>query len=239
MDLNIPEKRAYEPRKTTSKDLLPYDAFPHIFEKNLMDMLERKIISNSAEDDEQFQEMLKDKNFVEVFWKLPEEIEQNAKTAAKVVKNLFPLEVNAAYMNKINKPAAKTANPQTDQSASTSGNSAADNRLQKVSLETPTEDFEQLLKKNVLTLTNNTLRDAKFNEYATYLRAAIWHLLFDAASKNALETDKIVEALKIYRKSCYDFNTLEQYNKWIAALKNNIQAENMQHFWNEHIEPCE
>lgn len=228
MDLSINQKESDVARDTYLPDLLPFESLPHIYEQNLMDVLETKIILNASEDDEQFADMLDGKNFVEIFWKVPELREKHAKRAAKMIKSLFPLEENKV----VEKPseASKVKSEYSDsttKSSSTTNDSALS--IERVSVETPADDFRQLVQHNVLTIANRTERDAKFQIYAEQMRNVISELLFE--SKESLNYKKLEEALSIYRKQCYDFSSFNDYNKWIKEVKRRVIQNQRQHFW--------
>ncbi|XP_054743331.1 X-ray repair cross-complementing protein 5-like [Anastrepha obliqua] len=229
MDLSLNPKESDIPRDTCQPDLLPFESLPHIYEQNVMDVLERKIISNVKED-EQFAEMLEDKNFVEIFWKIPELREKVSKHAAKVIKSLFPLEENVPKVPTSGKTKVKSENTESGASTSTEGNSPQ--ICDKVSENTPADDFRQLIQNNVLKIQNRTERDAKFQMYAQQMQNVIWYLLFD--TKDKLNYKKLEEALEIYRKQCYDFNSFDEYNEWISEVKKKVVPNKLQDFW-QHV----
>ncbi|XP_004530928.1 ATP-dependent DNA helicase 2 subunit KU80 [Ceratitis capitata] len=228
MDLSINQKESDAARDTYLPDLLPFESLPHIYEQNLMDVLETKIILNASEDDEQFADMLDGKNFVEIFWKVPELREKHAKRAAKVIKSLFPLEENKVVEKPSDASKVKSEySDSTTKSSSTTNDSALS--IERVSVETPADDFRQLVQHNVLTIANRTERDAKFQIYAEQMRNVISELLFE--SKESLNYKKLEEALSIYRKQCYDFSSFNDYNKWIKEVKRRVIQNQRQHFW--------
>ncbi|XP_017466834.1 PREDICTED: X-ray repair cross-complementing protein 5 [Rhagoletis zephyria] len=231
MDLSLHSKVSDDPRDTYQPDLLPFGSLPHIYEQNVMDVLERKIISNASEDDERFAEMLEDKHFVEIFWKVPELREKNAKCAANAIKSLFPLEENVPQVPTSGK--LKVKSEISNSSASTSTESNLILSFDKVSEEAPAEDFRQLVQYNVLQIRNRTERDAKFQVYAQQMRNVIWALLFE--SKGSVNYKKMEEALTIYRKKCYDFNSFDDYNKWIREVKEKVLQNELQDFWQNVI----
>ncbi|XP_067621693.1 X-ray repair cross-complementing protein 5 [Eurosta solidaginis] len=231
MDLTINPKLSHDPRDTYLPDLLPFESLSHIYEQNVMDVLERKIISNASEDDEQFAEMLDDKNFVEIFWKVPELREANAKRAAKNVKSLFPLEINIPKTQSTEKGKVKTE--VSDSAASTTSENSETLSFDKVGIEDPAEDFRQLIHKNVLKVQNRTERDVKFQLYAQQIRETIWKMLSEA--RKSLDSEKLEKALTIYRKHCYEFNSFDEYNKWITEVKKTIIENNLQAFWQDVI----
>uniref|UniRef100_A0A0A1WEW9 X-ray repair cross-complementing protein 5 n=1 Tax=Zeugodacus cucurbitae TaxID=28588 RepID=A0A0A1WEW9_ZEUCU len=224
MDLTINTKECDEPRDTYHSDLLPFESLSHIYEQNVLDVLERKIISNASEDDEQFAEMLDDKNFVEIFWKVPEMREKHAKRAAKVVKSLFTLEENEPDKT------TTTAKIKAEFSGtSTATDSSTALSFDSVGEETPADDFRQLIENNVLKIENRTERDAKFQIYAKQIRNVVWSLLFE--TKESLNFEKLSEALAIYRKYCYDFNSFDDYNNWISEIRTQVVQSKLQNFW--------
>lgn len=229
MDLTINTKESDEPRNTYHSDLLPFESLEHIYEQNVLDVLERKIISNASEDDEQFAEMLDDKNFVEIFWKVPEMREKNAKRAAKVVKSLFTLEENLSE----NKTNTTTKVKSEFSHASTATDSSSALSFDRVSEDTPAQDFRQLINCIVLKIENRTERDAKFQIYAKQMRNAICSLLFE--SKGSLNYEKLEEAFTIYRKYCYDFNAFDDYNNWISEIRTRVVQSELQHFWQKVV----
>ncbi|XP_014098840.3 X-ray repair cross-complementing protein 5 isoform X1 [Bactrocera oleae] len=229
MDLTINTKESDEPRNTYHSDLLPFESLAHIYEQNVLDVLERKIISNASEDDEQFAEMLDDKNFVEIFWKVPEMREKNAKRAAKVVKSLFTLEENLSE----NKTNTTTKVKSEFSHASTATDSSSALSFDRVSEDTPAQDFRQLINCIVLKIENRTERDAKFQIYAKQMRNAICSLLFE--SKGSLHYEKLEEAFTIYRKYCYDFNAFDDYNNWISEIRTRVVQSELQHFWQKVV----
>ncbi|XP_039952392.1 X-ray repair cross-complementing protein 5 [Bactrocera tryoni] len=231
MDLTINAKVCDEPRDTYHPDLLPFESLAHIYEQNVLDVLERKILSNASEDDEQFAEMLDDKNFVEIFWKVPEMREKNAKRAAKVVKFLFTLQENQPE-SKTN-TTAKFKSEFIHNGASTATDSSSTLSFDRVSEDTPAEDFRQLINCIVLKIENRTERDAKFQVYAKQMRNTIWSLLFE--SKESLNYEKLETSLAVYRKQCYDFNAFDDYNNWISEIRTRVVQSKLQHFWQKVV----
>lgn len=225
MDLTISTRECDEPRDTYRSDLLPFESLSHIYEQNVLDVLERKIISNASEDDEQFAEMLDDKNFVEIFWKVPEMREKNAKRAVKVVKSLFPLE---EYETENERNTTTKVKSELSHCSGTATDSSSALSFDRISEDTPAEDFQQLINHNVLKIDNRTERDVKYQFYAKQMRNVIWSLLFEAESLNE---EKLKEALVIYRKHCYDFNTFDDYNNWISKVRTQVVQNKLQSFW--------
>ncbi|XP_073823715.1 X-ray repair cross-complementing protein 5 Ku80 [Musca autumnalis] len=237
MDLTLKAQDSETPRNTLEKNALPFRHLPHIFEHNFMDLLERKILCKAGEDDEQFQEMLKDKNFVEAFWKIPEAIEEKAKNAAKEVKKLFPLEVSDEWLKKLKARQAKeaAAKQQTTKQQEENNNNNIKLPFEKVGNKTPAEDFEKLLKTHVFPIQDSTQRDLKFNHYATQLRSVVKDLIFKTESLTPQDFEKITAALSVYRKRCFIFNAFDEYNKWITSIKSQVANRHMSVFWNNVV----
>lgn len=233
MDLTLKSEDAETPRDTFEKDLLSFNKLPHIFERNFMDIMERKIICKASETDEQFQEMLKDKNFVEVFWKLPEPIEKSAKNAAKEVKKLFPLEVSEIWLKKLQAREKKKANQtENNEKEEESTNNNVQLAFDHVRSSSPAEDFEQLLKAYVFPIKDSTQRDVKFNHYANQLCTIVKELIFKSDGE---DFEKIAAALTVYRKRCFIFNAFDDYNKWISSIKSQVVNKRMSMFWDKVI----
>ncbi|XP_061402360.1 X-ray repair cross-complementing protein 5-like [Musca vetustissima] len=237
MDLTLKIQDAETPRNTFEKNALPFSHLPHIFEQNFMDLLERKILCKAGEDDEQFQEMLKDKNFVEAFWKIPEAIEEKAKAAAKEVKKLFPLEVSEEWLKQLKAHQAKlAANQQLAKNLKEENNNNTTKLpFDKVGSKTPAEDFEKLLKAHVFPIQDSTQRDLKFNQYALQLRSVVKDLIFKTESLTSKDFDKITAAISVYRKRCFIFNAFDEYNKWIVSIKSDVAKRHLSVFWNNVI----
>ncbi|XP_037960557.1 X-ray repair cross-complementing protein 5 [Teleopsis dalmanni] len=222
MDLTFDEDNSDIPRETFQKDLLPFDTLPHIFEKTMMDILERKVLSNAG--DEIFQEILNDKNFVDVYWKVPDANEVKAKKAAKLVKELFPLETATIPDKKSNQSEAKDIN--------TNKEPVTVLDFDQVGIKTPAADFMKLLKHNVLTLDHQTLRDTKYNFYVEQIQKIIWDLVFSSPN---IMMDKVIEALKTYRTSSKDFLATDNYNNWIRSVRDNVKKMGLFEFWEDVI----
>lgn len=234
MDLTMEgEDSEEQPRETLEKDLLPFNNLPDIFERNLADVIERKILCKATEDDEFFEELLKDKNFKERFWKVPEEIEEKAKEAAKEVKRLFPLKVTNKWLEKAKEKARLSQHPaDPDEEPSTSGIELS---FDHVRTSTPASDFEQLLKAYVFPIKDSTKRDMKFNHFASQIRAVIRDLIFKPKSTNDINMDKVTDALTAYRKRCFIFNAFDDYNTWISSIKNEVVNRRMAKFWQDVV----
>lgn len=236
MDLTMKSADCQQPRDSRQKDLLPFDNLPHIFEKNFMDLMERKILCKASEDDEFFDEILKDKNFVEIFWKIPQPIEEKAKEAAKEVQRLFPLHVNNAWLEKVKaEETAKMAKLTQTQHSEESSTFNTPLSFDHVRSSTPDTDFEQLLKAHVFPIQNSTQRDVKFNYYASQIRAVIKDLIFKHKTFDEMNVDKIISAITVYRKRCFIFNAFDDYNLWISSIKTEVVNRRMLKFWQEVV----
>ncbi|XP_075149917.1 X-ray repair cross-complementing protein 5 Ku80 [Haematobia irritans] len=236
MDLTLKCDDDQTPRNTFEKDLLSFEKLPHIYERNFMDIMERKILCKASEDDEQFQEMLKDKNFVEMFWKLPEEFEEEAKNAVKDVKKLFPLQVSDDWLKKLKarenkKPLAQSQDNEATQNLNNNTQLAFDH----VRSSSPAEDFEQLLKAYVFPIKDSTQRDVKFNHYSMQLCKVIRDLIFQRNSLTPQEFEKIAATLSVYRKRCFIFNAFEEYNKYISSIRTEVASRRMSVFWDQVV----
>ncbi|ALC38875.1 Ku80, partial [Drosophila busckii] len=223
MDLECTLKNSQQPRKQRQNDLLPFDQLPSIHEQNVMDVLERKVLDQNRSD-KQFELMLRDKNFVDKFWRVPEAIEQTSKHAAKVVKALFPLEQSHAWLEKL-KAREREENelPPVKQEQEESNSDIA---IDCIGLVTPAQDYKQLLQK-VRSITNTTQKDAQFQSTAAQMRLVILTLL-DRKKLNLVE---LGELLDIYRKSCLEFNSFAEYNNFAAELKQRATERDLQEFW--------
>lgn len=232
MDLTMEGEDPEKPRETLEKDLLPFNNLPNIFEKNLADVIERKILCKATEDDEFFEELLKDKNFTERFWKVPEAIEKKAKEAAKEVKRLFPLKVTNQWLEKAKENARQSQHPADPDEPSTSGIELS---FDHVRLSSPASDFEQLLKAYVSPIKDSTKRDVKFNHFASQIRAVIRDLIFKPKATSDINIDKVTDALTAYRKRCFVFNAFDDYNTWISSIRNEVVNRRMAKFWHDVI----
>ncbi|XP_065357066.1 X-ray repair cross-complementing protein 5 [Calliphora vicina] len=235
MDLTLDSNDPQKPRETRQKDLLPFDNLPHIFEKNFIDLMERKILCKASEEDEFFDEILKDKNFAEIFWKVPDQIEEQAKEAAKEVKRLFPLKVSDAWLEKAKAEERIKIARLTQTVDDMASISASQLSFDHVRSSTPADDFEQLLKACVFPIKNSTQRDVKFNHYASQIRVVIKDLIFKPKSFGDINLDKIISALTVYRKRCFIFNAFDDYNTWISSIKTEVVNRRMIKFWHEVI----
>ncbi|XP_013115123.2 X-ray repair cross-complementing protein 5 [Stomoxys calcitrans] len=235
MDLTLKSEDSQTPRDTFEKDLLSFTKLPHIFERNFMDIMERKILCKASEDDEQFQEMLKDKNFVEAFWKLPEHFEKDAKDAAKKVKKLFPLTESDEWQKKLRaRENRKEPLSQNTKDKDNSNNNGVQLSFDHVRSSTPAEDFEQLLKAYVFPIHDSTQRDVKFNYYATQLCGVVKDMIFKTDSLTPTDFEKIAAALSVYRKRCFIFNAFDDYNKYVTSIKAKVVERNLNVFW-DHV----
>lgn len=221
MDLECTLKDTQQPRQRRQNDLLPFDGLPSIYEQNVMDVLERKVICRAA-DDEQFQEMLQDKNFVDIFWRVPEPIEEKSKQAAAALKKLFPLEHSHAWLEKLK------AKEQEQNSAPAIKQERPDPiSIDSVGLMTPVQDYKQLLQ-NVRSELNTTKRDAQFQSLAAQMRVVVITLL----ERSKLDLNQLNEVIKLYRDSCLEFNSFTEYNQFATQLKTKASERNLQQFWN-------
>ncbi|XP_064539142.1 X-ray repair cross-complementing protein 5 [Drosophila montana] len=227
MDLECTLQDTQQPRQQRQNDLLPFDGLPSIFEQNVMDVLERKVI-NSAKSDPQFKEMLDDKNFVDIFWRVPEPIEQKSKQAAKALKKLFPLEHSHAWLQKLKaKEEEQNAPPTVKQEREDPQTSIS---IDSVGLMTPAEDYKQLLQK-VRSELNTTQRDVQFQTLAAQMRVVIITLL----ERNKLDLNQLHEVLTLYRDSCLEFNSFAEYNQFAALIKTKASKRNLKEFWDSIV----
>lgn len=233
MDLSSDAKCIPKLRRTGQKELLSFDHLEHIFEQNFMDILERKILCKALEHDEEFEEILRDKNFVEQFWKLPEQIEQAAKDAAKHVKELFPITKPATAIKKAkaDKPKIAAETAPTDMKDSSPLESLG---FDHIRIATAVEDYKALIQHTLL-IKDQTQRDIKFNEYSAQFSVIIWNEIFQ--SKGDLNFLKLSKAFQAYRKGCSLYNASENYNKWICDVKTELLEKHpdLRNFWENVI----
>ncbi|XP_030372413.1 ATP-dependent DNA helicase 2 subunit KU80 [Scaptodrosophila lebanonensis] len=229
MDLECTLRDTQQPRELRANDLLPFDQLPSIYEHNVMDILECKVLRKAGDDEKQFKDMLRDKRFVEIFWKVPEAIEQQAKNAAKALKKQFPLEHSNAWLEKLRAQQLAENQPRIKQERKNNvpEDEAALIAIDAVGLNSPAEDFQQLLQHKVRTLQHNTQRDAKFQGYAAQMRVVILTLL--ERSQPNLET--LQELLRLYRNSCFEFNAFADYDQFAAEIKSKARDKNLREFW--------
>ncbi|XP_030561812.1 uncharacterized protein LOC115763402 [Drosophila novamexicana] len=227
MDLECTLQDTQQPRQQRQNDLLPFDGLPSIFEQNVMDVLERKVI-NSAKSDPQFKAMLADKNLVDFFWRVPEPIEQKSKQAAKALKKLFPLEHSHAWLQKLKAKEEEQNAPATVKQERRDTETSIS--IDSVGLMTPAEDYKQLLQK-VRSELNTTQRDVQFQSLAAQMRVVIITLL----ERNKLDLNQLNEVLSLYRDSCLEFNSFAEYNQFAALIKTKASERNLQEFWSSIV----
>ncbi|XP_034129405.1 uncharacterized protein LOC117584557 [Drosophila guanche] len=214
-----------QPRQWRQNDLLPFDSLPSIFEQNVMDVLERRVIKD-RQNEEQFKEMLKDKNFVDVFWSVPEQLEEKSKQAAATVKKLFPLKQSRAWLEKLQaKERAENAlpikaEPQEEEEIPIPADG--------VGLLTPVEDYTRLMT-NVRTISNVTRRDAQVQALSAQVRVVIFTLL----ERKKLNLEQLGELISQYRDTCHDFNAFLEYERFADELKEIALAKGLKEFWQE------
>ncbi|EDW51862.1 uncharacterized protein LOC6611395 [Drosophila sechellia] len=220
-DLECTLRDTQQPRPWAQNDLLPFDALPSIFEQNLMDILERKVIYNNDKKDK----ALKDKNFADVFWRVPDPLEEKSKRAAAIVKKLFPLRYSRAWQEKLlakeqaeNGVAVKSEPAEKEIPMPSNG----------VGLIDPVSDFRRVLA-SVRSISNATERDARFQALAADTRVVIITLL----QRKKQNIGQLGELITLYRQSCTDFNTFLEYDKFAEELKEIALAKNRSAFWQE------
>ncbi|KAM8714984.1 hypothetical protein ACLKA7_002088 [Drosophila subpalustris] len=225
MDLECTLKDTQQPRQQRQNDLLPFDGLPSIYEQNLMDVLERKVICRSATDIELY-DMFKERNFVETFWSVPEEIEQQAKQAAAALKKLFPLERSHAWQEKLKAMELEQNAPPFIQE-DRADREESFGTIESVGLMTPVEDYNQILRQ-VRAILNTTQRDAQFQTVSAQMRVVVITLL----ERNKLNLKQLSEVLEVYRKSCFEFNSFAEYNQFTAQIKEKAIERKLKEFWN-------
>ncbi|XP_052852453.1 uncharacterized protein LOC128262318 [Drosophila gunungcola] len=220
-DLECSLRDTQQPRPWAQNDLLPFDGLPSIFEQNVMDVLERKVIKDNDRDDE----MLKDKKFADVFWRVPEPLEEKSKRAAANVKKLFPLRFSRAWQEKqLAKEQAENGVPVKQEPSEKDIPMPSDG----VGLTNPGADFTRILE-SVRSIANATQRDARFQALAADTRVVILTLL-ERKKLNLLQLGEIIE---LYRQSCIDFNAFLEYDKFAEELKKVALAKNQSGFWQD------
>lgn len=228
MDLECTLKDTQQPRKQRQNDLLPFDGLPSIFEQNVMDVLERRALEQKQKDDEMFKQMVKDRNLVDKYWRVPEPIEEKSKQAAAALKKLFPLEVSHAWLEKLKaKELEANAPPPAIKQEKPSGTEAVEGvSVECISLTTPAEDYKQLLKQ-VHLIVDSTERDVKFEALSAQVRVVFITLL----ERNKLDIGQLQEMLSLYRKSCLEFCCFDEYNQFAEQLKDKATERNLREFW--------
>ncbi|XP_034472899.1 uncharacterized protein LOC117780461 [Drosophila innubila] len=223
MDLECTLKDTQQPRQQRQNDLLPFDGLPSIYEQNLMDVLERKVVCKSATDVD-FYSTFKDHKFVEIFWSVPEAIEEQSKKAASALKKLFPLERSHAWQEKLRAmELAQNTPPPIEEELADFEEFA---EIDSVGLMTPVQDYNQMLRK-VRSITNPTKRDAQFQSLSAQMRVVIITLL----ERNKLNLVELSEVLAVYRKSCLDFNSFAEFNQFAAQIKEKATEKKLTEFW--------
>lgn len=227
MDLTT---RNSESVKSPELDLLPFSELQNVFEVNLMDALERKVLLKVSDS----KEVMDGKKFVEKFWKLPESIEKQAKVALNGLKDQFSLEVSMAWLEEAKAKMKRAENskslPENDEDLRILTSNAL--HYDHVRHASPAEDFEHLLEHYVVPLQNNTLRDIQFQKYALQIRCVIWDLLFKS---NNINREKVAKALVVYRLKALIFNAFDDYNQWMQSLKKEVIHKSLYDFWEKII----
>ncbi|KAH8378151.1 hypothetical protein KR093_009628, partial [Drosophila rubida] len=225
MDLECTLKDTQQPRQQRPNDLLPFDAFPSIFEQNVMDVLERKVICKTATDKE-LQETFKDKKFVEYFWRVPEPLEEKSKQAAAALKKLFPLTYSQVWLDKLKAKELEENTPQPIKQEQEEEYETSNDSIESVGLVTPVEDYNQILKQ-VRLIANTTQRDTQFQSLAAQMRVVIITLL----ERNKLNLEQLAEVLTVYRNSCLEFNSFAEFNQFAAQIKEKTTMRKLEEFW--------
>lgn len=222
-DLECSLRDTQQPRPWPQNDLLPFDGLPSIFEQNVMDVLERKVIKQNNDKDE----MLSDKNFADVFWRVPEPLEEKCKQAAATVKKLFPLRYSREWLEKLkakeqeeNGVPVKQEPPEKELPMPSDG----------VGLSNPAQDFTRILA-SVRSIANATQKDARFQALAAQVRVVIFTLL----ERKKLNGEQLGEIIGLYRQSCMDFNAFLEYDKFAEELKNVVLNRNLKEFWQDVV----
>ncbi|XP_017050645.2 uncharacterized protein LOC108094547 [Drosophila ficusphila] len=218
-DLECSLKDTQQPRPWAQIDLLPFDGLPSIFEQNVMDVLEYKVIHKKDKDDP----ILKEKNFADVFWRVPEQLEEKSKQAAANVKKLFPMRFSRAWQEKqLAKELAENGVPVKEEPAEKEIPMPSDG----VGLSSPAEDFTRVLA-SVRSISNATERDTKFQALAAETRVVILTLLERKKPNN----EQLAEIIQMYRQSSLDFNAFVEYDKFAEELKKVTLAKKHKGFW--------
>ncbi|KAH8238780.1 hypothetical protein KR038_000130, partial [Drosophila bunnanda] len=217
-DLECSLRDTQQPRQWPQNDLLPFDGLPSIFERNVMDVLERKVLNQSE---------VIDKNFADVFWRVPEPLEEKSKQAAATVKKLFPMRYSREWLEKLkakeqaeNGVLVKQEPPEKEIPTPSDG----------VGLSNPAQDFTRILA-SVRSITNATQKDARFQGLAAQVRVVIFTLL----ERRKLNSEQLGEIISLYRQSCMDFNAFLDYDKFAEELKAVVLAKNLNSFWQDVV----
>ncbi|XP_017067088.2 uncharacterized protein LOC108105160 [Drosophila eugracilis] len=221
-DLECSLKDTQQPRPWAQNDLLPFDALPSIFEQNVMDVLERKVIQNKDKDNI----VLKDKNFSDVFWRVPEPLEEKSKKAAANVKKLFPLRYDRAWQEK------QQAKEEAENSIPVKQEKQPEKEIpipsDGVGLSNPSADFTRILE-SVSSNTNASKREARYQALAADTRVVIITLL----DRKKLNIEQLGEIITLYRESCMEFDTVQEYEKFAKELRKIAVAKNLRGFWQD------
>ncbi|EDV98754.1 ATP-dependent DNA helicase 2 subunit KU80 [Drosophila grimshawi] len=229
MDLECLLNDTQLPRQQRQADLLPFDGLPSIFEQNVMDVLERKVVCQTS-DDGPLLEMMREKKFVEMYWRVPEPIEEKSKQAAAALKKLFPLEHSHAWLEKLKAKEQESNAPPTIKQERPDSENTTPITIECVGLMTPAEDYRQLLEQ-VRSMANTTLRDVQFQSLAAQMRVVVITLL----ERNKLNLNQLSEMLAMHRDSCLEFNSFGEYNQFAAQLKAKASDRNLHEFWTNVI----
>ncbi|XP_068140253.1 LOW QUALITY PROTEIN: uncharacterized protein Ku80 [Drosophila tropicalis] len=226
MDLEYTLKDTQMPRACAQNDLLPFDGLPSIYEQNIMDILEYKVLKRVS-NDEQFKKLKEERKFVDVFWSVPEAIEEKSKQAANAVKKLFPLERSLAWQEKLK---AKELEEQSLPVKQERKDQESPLHFDNVGLVNPAQDYKQILE-NLKTLSNTTLRDSQFQVHSAQMRVVILTLM----ERRNLNLKQLTEVIQLYRKSCLDFNSLKEYDQFASELKKKATDNQLKEFWEKII----
>ncbi|KAH8244119.1 hypothetical protein KR026_000001, partial [Drosophila bipectinata] len=223
-DLECSLRDNQQPRPWPQNDLLPFDGLPSIFEQNLMDVLQHRVLrKNQDENEEQFKKLLKDKSFAEVFWSVPEPLEEKSKQAAANVKHLFPLRYSRAWLEKLKakeqEEESKFVKPETVEKNITMPE-------ELVGLSNPAADFKRILE-IVRSHTNATEKDARFQALSAQMRVVIITLL----ERKNLNLELLAELIGLYRQSCIEFNAFVEYEKFAEDIKKTTLTKHLKDFW--------
>ncbi|KAH8393689.1 hypothetical protein KR200_009788, partial [Drosophila serrata] len=217
-DLECSLRDTQQLRQWPENDLLPFDGLPSIFEQNVMDVLERKVTNQSK---------VIDKNFADVFWRVPEPLEEKSKQAASAVKKLFPMRYSREWLEKLkakdkaeNGMLVKQEPPEKENPMPSDG----------VGLSNPAQDFTRILA-SVRSIANATQKDASFQALAAQVRVVIFTLL----ERKKLNSEQLGEIIGLYRQSCIDFNAFQEYDKFADELKAVVLAKNLRAFWQDIV----
>ncbi|KAH8251287.1 hypothetical protein KR032_005129, partial [Drosophila birchii] len=217
-DLECSLRDTQQPRAWPQNDLLPFDGLPSIFEQNVMDVLEQKVLNQSKDID---------KRIADVFWRVPEPLEEKSKQAAATVKNLFPMRYSREWLEKLKaKEQAENGVVVKQEPAEKEIPMPSDG----VGLSNPAQDFARILT-SVRSITNATQKDARFQALAAQVRVVIFTLL----ERKKLNNEQLGEILSLYRQSCMDFNAFLEYDKFAEELKGVVQTKNLKAFWQEVV----